>query len=132
MAHLSCFSALCVDHTSGLSSAWPYPIHCTPITARLLKRKFKIKPDLIVRERERERETHTYMYIRTLITQVELDVGESRLLHVEGLNERVSVSVTVLDANHCPGSAMFLFAGYFGRILYTGDFRWEECLCVFQ
>jgi DNA cross-link repair 1B protein len=94
-------SHLHADHTCGLTSNWPYHIHCTPLTARLLLNKFKIRPDLIV----------------------ELEIGESRLLHVVGPTERVSVSVTVLDANHCPGSAMFIFEGYFGRILYTGDFR---------
>jgi DNA cross-link repair 1B protein len=31
--------------------------------------------------------------------------------------------VTAIDANHAPGSTMFLFEGYFGVILYTGDFR---------
>lgn len=35
-------------------------------------------------------------------------------------------TVTMLDANHCVGSAMFLFEGYFGRILYTGNFRFVE------
>ena len=58
---------------------------------------------------------------------MELEVGESRVLHVDCPGERVTVSVTTLDANHCPGSAMFIFEGYFGRILYTGDFRCAPC-----
>ena len=47
-------------------------------------------------------------------------MGEPFLLSLE--NDE-TISVTALDANHCPGSAMFLFRGAFGAVLHTGDFR---------
>jgi len=37
------------DHTSGLSSSWPYRIHCTALTGDLLKKKFNVDPKLVVR-----------------------------------------------------------------------------------
>lgn len=37
-------------------------------------------------------------------------------------------SVVFMDANHIIGSAMILFRGYFGTILYTGDMRFHEKL----
>ncbi|EKM52053.1 uncharacterized protein PHACADRAFT_54509, partial [Phanerochaete carnosa HHB-10118-sp] len=35
------------------------------------------------------------------------------------------VTITLIDANHCPGAVMFLIQGSLGSILYTGDFRAE-------
>jgi hypothetical protein len=56
------------------------------------------------------------------LAQRVLEVGVPTMvpLDTEG---KVTMSVTAIDANHCPGAAMFIFSGYFGTILCTGDFR---------
>lgn len=100
------------DHTSGLSSTWSHrPIYCSPLTAKLLKLKLQVKEK----------------WIRPL------ELGDAHMLLLDDLGKE-RMTVTLIDANHCPGAVMFLFQGYFGTILYTGDFRYtssmlrEECL----
>ncbi|EGN93896.1 hypothetical protein SERLA73DRAFT_78273 [Serpula lacrymans var. lacrymans S7.3] len=41
------------------------------------------------------------------------------------LNALETVTITLIDANHCPGAVMFLIQGDKGAILHTGDFRAE-------
>ena len=54
------------------------------------------------------------------------------IIKIEKVAEPYSLRVTAMDANHIPGSVMFLFEklGVDGqvelRILYTGDFRFED------
>ncbi|XP_066481638.1 5' exonuclease Apollo isoform X2 [Tiliqua scincoides] len=93
------------DHTVGLSSTWCQPIYCSPLTGKILHLKLKVA----------ER------WIRPL------EVGESHVLALDKIGKE-TMTVTLIDANHCPGSVMFLFEGYFGVILYTGDFRYTPSM----
>ncbi|XDV49060.1 hypothetical protein PO909_018384 [Leuciscus waleckii] len=100
------------DHTSGLSSSWSHrPIYCSPLTAKLLQLKLQVRKK----------------WIRPL------EIGEAHMLLLDDLGKE-RLTVTLIDANHCPGAVMFLFEGYFGTRLYTGDFRYtpsmlrEQCL----
>lgn len=82
------------DHYVGLKKSFPHPIYCSKVTANLVSLKIKVHADL---------------------------------LHQININEPIildGVEVTALDANHCPGSLMFLFTLPDGRrFLHTGDFR---------
>ncbi|XP_036388647.1 5' exonuclease Apollo [Megalops cyprinoides] len=94
------------DHTVGLTSSWTNrPIYCSPVTAKLLKLKLQVK----------EKWVHP------------LELGEAHMLPLDDICKE-TLTVTLIDANHCPGAVMFLFQGYFGTILYTGDFRYTPAM----
>lgn len=104
-ARLFFLSHMHSDHTVGLSSTWARPLYCSPVTAFLLHRHLQVSK----------------RWIRAL------EVGESHVLPLDETG-RETLTVTLMDANHCPGSVMFLFEGYFGTILYTGDFRYTPSM----
>lgn len=58
---------------------------------------------------------------------------DKKYLHPLGMNTPLvieskgkPVTVTLLDANHCPGAVMFLFEVGNRKILHVGDFRWNR------
>ncbi|XP_028590367.2 5' exonuclease Apollo [Podarcis muralis] len=104
-ARLFFLSHMHSDHTVGLSSTWNRPIYCSPVTGQILHLRLKVA----------EKWIHP------------LEVGDSHVLALDEM-QRETMTVTLIDANHCPGSVMFLFEGYFGVILYTGDFRYTPSL----
>ncbi|KAJ5183928.1 hypothetical protein N7492_001544 [Penicillium capsulatum] len=93
------------DHYIGLSKSWCHgPIYCSRATANLVRQQLRVHPKWLV---SLEFETTTEVP----------DTG--------------GVQVTMIPANHCPGSSLFLFEKSFGqgpnarkeRILHCGDFR---------
>jgi len=82
------------DHYQGLSRHWNTPIVASSLTKRMVTKFLKVQERLITT----------------------LDPGESRVFD--------GVEVTSVDANHCPGSVMFVFRLTTGdTILHVGDFR---------
>ncbi|EPX74716.1 DNA 5' exonuclease [Schizosaccharomyces octosporus yFS286] len=86
------------DHYGGLSSKWEHgPIYCSEVTGNLLVNILHV---------------------------------DEKYVHRLSLNEPhniLGVTVYLIDANHCPGSAMFLFETLHEnktkRVLHCGDFR---------
>ncbi|KAK9454109.1 beta-lactamase-like protein [Dipodascopsis uninucleata] len=82
------------DHYGGLSQTWTHgQIYCSSVTASLVKQQLRVNPQYIIQL---------------------------------PLNQRTLISnfyVTLIDANHCPGSVLFLFECGNLRVLHTGDFR---------
>ena len=101
-------SHLHADHTVGLNSSWCNgPIYTSPMNA-------KLAPKLLPNFRTAEK----------LLVPLELEV--EHLIPLGDSKDDPKIRVTLIDANHVPGAVMFIFRGYFGNVLYTGDFRYSE------
>lgn len=93
------------DHYIGLTSMWCHgPIYCSKVTANLVRQQLKVDPQYVV--------------------PLEFE-QKSEVPGTQG------VFVTMISANHCPGSSLFLFEKAIGRgsnpkvqrVLHCGDFR---------
>lgn len=93
------------DHYVGLTSSWSHgPIYCSKVTANLVKQQLRVDPK----------------YVVALEFEATIDVPGTK-----------GVKVTMIPANHCPGSSLFLFEKTIGsgkypkkqRVLHCGDFR---------
>lgn len=91
------------DHYQGLSNKWNYgPIYCSIMTKKVLLNKYPLLENVI---------------------GLELNKGYDIFLNPE---KTIQIKVTLFDANHIVGSAMFLFEGEMGTFFHTGDFRFDE------
>lgn len=93
------------DHYIGLTSSWSHgPIYCSKVTGNLVRQQLRVDPKWVV------------------------DLDFEKKTEVPGTQ---GVSVTMISANHCPGSSLFLFeketgkvkASRLQRVLHCGDFR---------
>jgi DNA cross-link repair 1A protein len=93
------------DHYIGLTSSWTHgPIYCSRVTANLVKQQLRVDPKYVIG----------------------LDFEQK--VEVPGTQ---GVFVTMIPANHCPGSSLYLYEkvikngakSRIQRVLHCGDFR---------
>ncbi|GKY93163.1 hypothetical protein MPSEU_000284300 [Mayamaea pseudoterrestris] len=89
------------DHYGGITKTWNVgTIYCSIGTANLVNQQLGVD--------------RQYLHPLPMDTAV---VIESR---------GRPITVTLIDANHCPGAVMFLFHVCSRNILHVGDFRWNR------
>ena len=94
------------DHYIGLTSSWSHgPIYCSKVTGNLVRQQLRVDPKWVV------------------------DLDFEKKTEIPGTE---GVHCTMISANHCPGSSLFLFEkettkgapkSKLQRVLHCGDFR---------
>jgi DNA cross-link repair 1A protein len=89
------------DHYGGLLSGWDTgTIYCSLPTANLVSQQLRVNRK----------------FLHPLV------MNQPTIIESRGK----PVTVTCLDANHCPGAVMFFFEIGRKQILHVGDFRWSR------
>ncbi|KAF3394401.1 5' exonuclease Apollo [Penicillium rolfsii] len=119
---LACFlTHVHTDHLQGLESFRAPFIYCSPNTRELLLRLEKFPRRMNFMQGIVEAKEVTYRHLYKLLRPIPLNTPtEIELTPIK------RIRVTLIDANHCPGSVMFLIEGNDKTILYTGDIRAEK------
>lgn len=100
------------DHYNGLPKEFKYKgpaqIHCTPVTAALLRNVHQVSPQFIVEHEYGTTWKHT-------------------------MNNEMQASITFYDANHCPGAAIVLIELPDRTChVHCGDMRYHEKMKTYE
>ncbi|OJJ39655.1 hypothetical protein ASPWEDRAFT_104551, partial [Aspergillus wentii DTO 134E9] len=109
------------DHLQGLESFRAPFIYCSAATRELLLRIEKYPHRMNFSKGILESRRLHYKHLAKLLRPIPLNTPTD----IE-LTPRLSIRVTLFDANHCAGAVMFLIEGNGKAILYTGDIRSES------
>ncbi|KAE8379119.1 hypothetical protein BDV26DRAFT_291573 [Aspergillus bertholletiae] len=109
------------DHLQGLESFRAPFIYCSAATRELLLHIEKYPHRMNFSKGILESRRLHYKHLSKLLRPIPLNTPTE----IE-LTPRLSIRVTLLDANHCTGAVMFLIEGSGKSILYTGDIRAES------
>jgi len=107
----------------------PATIHCTPVTAALLRNVHGVPAHLVVEHAYGAtwtfRPTTSGPRKRKAAPSIASSSASSASFDDNGKDDLVKI--TFYDANHCPGAAIVLFERPDGRaLLHTGDMRYHE------
>lgn len=121
-APLACFlSHVHSDHLAGLETFRGPFIYCSAATREILLRLERYPCRINCAQGILEARKLTYhKHLKNLLKPIPLDTPTQLELSSGNI-----IQVTLLDANHCSGSVMFLIEGGRNAVLYTGDIRAE-------
>ncbi|KAF4595697.1 artemis protein [Ophiocordyceps camponoti-floridani] len=118
---LACFlSHIHSDHLAGLESLRSPFVYCSAATREMLLRLERYPCRINYAKGILEARQQTYSHLARVLKPLPLETPT-----IMELRPGRRIRVTLFDANHCPGSVMFLIEGSGKSILYTGDVRSE-------